>query len=175
MHPGRTRPQVLRAAARIAPLAAPAGGTPPATPLVMLRVRDIMTRRVVALGADRPLEAATWLFATEHVSGAPVRDPDGRVIGILSKTDLVDPMRRAQRAGTRAGTVGEAMTPAVYAVRPGDPVIEAARIMLAREVHRVVVLDEDGDLAGILTAMDVLRAVVEGGAFHDAAAAADDP
>jgi predicted transcriptional regulator len=131
----------------------------------MLRVRDIMTRRVLSIGADRPLEAATWLFATEHVSGAPVRDPDGRVIGILSKTDLVDPMRRGQGAHT----VGEAMTPAVWAVRPEDPVVEAARVMLAREVHRVVVLDQDGHLAGILTAMDVLRAVVEGSAFFDSA------
>jgi predicted transcriptional regulator len=133
----------------------------------MLRVRDIMTRRVVSLGADRPLEAATWLFATEHVSGAPVRDASGRVVGILSKTDLVDPLRRGQRAHT----VGEEMNPVVGAVRPDAPVVEAARLMLAKEVHRLVVLDQEGRLAGILTAMDVMRAVVEGGVFHAAASA----
>jgi predicted transcriptional regulator len=169
MRAAREPLQALRAAARSAALKELMGGTPRANDPVMLRVRDIMTRRVVSLGSDRPLEAATWLFATEHVSGAPVRDPDGRVVGILSKTDLVDPMRR----GHRAQTVGEAMTPAVWAVRPGDAVVEAARVMLAREVHRVVVLDEDGELAGILTAMDVLRAVVEGFAFHDDAAAGE--
>lgn len=124
----------------------------------MLRVRDIMTREVVSLAPERPLESARWTFASAHVSGAPVRDRSGRVIGVLSKTDLVDPVYR----GSDAGTVGDAMTPAAWAISPDDDAIEAVRLMLDQEIHRILVLEGPGKLVGIVTTTDVLRAIARG-------------
>ena len=54
------------------------------------------------------------------------------------------------------------MTRVVRAVRPGDPVMFAVRLMADENVHRVVVVDDDGKLAGIVSAMDVLRALARG-------------
>lgn len=129
----------------------------------MLRVRDIMTQGVVSLAPERTLESARWTFASAHVSGAPVRDRAGRVIGVLSKSDLVDPVQ----GGSQAETVGEAMTSAVWAMQPDDPAIDAVRLMLEQDVHRILVLEGPGKLVGIVTSMDVLRAISRGATFED--------
>jgi predicted transcriptional regulator len=128
----------------------------------MLRVRDIMTTHVFALSTDSSLDQAQWSFAVNEISGAPVRDPQGRLVGVISKSDLVDPMRHDS---AHHGTVGEAMTPAVWAVHPDDPVMEAVRLMVEKSIHRVLVVRGPGQLEGIVTAMSVLRALAGGGDF----------
>jgi predicted transcriptional regulator len=129
----------------------------------MLRVRDIMTREVVSLAGDAPLEVAAWRLASEAVSGAPVRDARGNLIGVLSKSDLVDLMREPGNARR----VKDAMTPAVWAVHPDAPAIEAVELMVEKSIHRVLVVRGPSKLEGIVTSMDVMRALAEGGQFHD--------
>lgn len=128
----------------------------------MLRVRDIMTREVVSLAGDTPLETAAWRLASEAVSGAPVRDARGNLIGVLSKSDLVDLMRGAGQA-TR---VEDAMTPGVWAVHPDAPALDAVQLMVDKSIHRVLVVRGPGKLEGIVTAMDVMRAIAGGARFH---------
>jgi predicted transcriptional regulator len=123
-----------------------------------------MTREVVSLAGDAPLSVAAWRLASEAVSGAPVRDARGNLIGVLSKSDLVDLMREPGNA-TR---VQDAMTPAVWAVHPDAPAIEAVELMVAKGIHRVVVVRGPAMLEGIVTSMDVMRALSEGGQFHAA-------
>ncbi len=62
------------------------------------------------------------------------------------------------------------MTKAVRAVRPGDPVMMAVRLMVDEGVHRVVVVDDKGKLAGIVSSMDVLHSLARGDRVqeHDA-------
>lgn len=132
----------------------------------MLRVRDIMTTHVFALSTDSSLDQAQWSFAVNEISGAPVRDPEGQLVGVISKSDLVDPMRHDS---THHGTVGEAMTPAVWAVHPEDPVMDAVRLMVDKSIHRVLVVRGAGQLEGIVTAMSVLRALAGGGDLADGA------
>lgn len=127
----------------------------------MLRVRDIMTREVVSLASDAPLEMAAWRLASEAVSGAPVRDVRGNLIGVLSKSDLVDLMREPGDATL----VEHAMTPAVWAVHPDSPALEAVELMVQKCIHRVLVIRGPGKLEGIVTAMDVMRAMSDG-RFH---------
>src|SRR5262245_59819036 len=122
----------------------------------MLRIRDIMTRKVFTLSEQTSLEEAAWGLTANAVSGAPVRDRNGHLVGVLSKSDLVDPDRGATQ------TVSEAMTPALLALRADDPAMDAVRLMVADGIHRVIVMDERGRLAGIVTPMDVLRALVRG-------------
>lgn len=136
----------------------------------MLRVRDIMTRDVVSLAGDAPLEVAAWRLASEAVSGAPVRDAQGNLIGVLSKSDLVDlmrgPMRGAMRGAGEATRVEDAMTPGVWAVHPDAPALEAVELMVEKCIHRVLVVRGPGKLEGIVTAMDVMRAIAGGNRFH---------
>jgi CBS domain-containing protein len=121
-----------------------------------MRVRDLMTRDVVSLRIDSSIDAAAWSLSTARVSGAPVRDASGRVVGVITRSDLIDPLR----SGRDASTVGDAMTPSVWAVDPDDDAIDAMRLMLDKGIHRVVVLAGPGKLVGIFSAMDVLRAIV---------------
>jgi len=125
----------------------------------MLRVRDVMTREVFSLSTDQPIDRAIWSFSQNEISGAPVRDPDGKLVGVLSKSDLVDPMRAEVNA---TSTVADAMTPAVWAVHPDDPVMVAVDLMVAKGIHRVLVVRGPGQLEGIVTSMSVMRALSDG-------------
>jgi CBS-domain-containing membrane protein len=119
-----------------------------------LRVKDVMTEAILLLRAETSMEEAWDQLHAAGVSGAPVLDARGRLVGVLSNHDLADP--RGRRSGEVA-TVGQVMTRVVYAVRAGDPVLSAVRLMADEGIHRVVVVNDDGSLAGIVVAMDVLR------------------
>jgi predicted transcriptional regulator len=123
----------------------------------MLTVQNIMTSGVHVLTADTTLEDAAWQLGRHGVGGAPVVDEGGRVIGVLSKTDLID-----RAPGSETMRVRDAMTPLVFYVRPDDPAKRAVRLMLHEHVHRLIVVREQGKLAGIVTTMDILRAVDRG-------------
>ncbi len=125
----------------------------------MLRVRDVMTRQVFSLSTDQTIDRAIWSFSQNEISGAPVRDPDGNLVGVLSKSDLVDPMRAEVHPGS---TVADAMTPAVWAVHPDDPVMVAVDLMVAKGIHRALVVRGPGQLEGIVTSMSVMRALSDG-------------
>ena len=132
----------------------------------MLYVRDVMTPRVVSVSETGSVECAMWRFAEHRVGGAPVLDRHGELVGVLSKSDLVDPMRESmRRARTEDGhepTVGEAMTRGVWAVHPDDPAIEAVRLLVDKGIHRVLVVRGPGQLVGIVTPHDILRAIARG-------------
>lgn len=123
-----------------------------------LRVRDIMTHDVYALRSGTSIDEAARALAARRIGGAPVLDAN-HIVGIVSMTDLA-------RAGPGlidgSAPVDSVMTRAIYAVRPGDPVMTAVRLMVEESIHRVVVVTDDGTLAGMITAMDVLRALAQG-------------
>src|SRR5262245_61631298 len=122
----------------------------------MLTVDDVMTRDVLTLPGNVTAEEAAARLRVHGITGAPVVDAQGRVIGVLSLTDLTDPER------ARAGRpVRELMTPALFSLRPTDALMSAVRLMVRQGVHRILVTDEQGDLVGIVTTGDVLRALDE--------------
>jgi CBS-domain-containing membrane protein len=125
--------------------------------LETLRVRDVMTEALVLLRTDTSIDAAWQILHEGGLGGAPVLDPHGRLVGVISLADLADPRRREQ-----AITVGDVMTRVVYAVRSDDPAVAAVHLMLRENIHRVVVVDERGALVGIVVPTDVLRALVKG-------------
>lgn len=128
----------------------------------VVRVREIMTSSVQTMSAHTSIEEAARLLTSRHISGTPVLD-GGRVVGVVSKSDLLDPdNRRDERR-----TVGDVMTTVVYAVRPSDPVMLAVRLMAEEGIHRAVVVGEDGQLAGMITPLDVLKALAHGARIQD--------
>jgi CBS domain-containing protein len=119
----------------------------------MPRVRDLMTENVLWFSTEMPLLDAAQELSQRQVSAAPVCSPDGKVVGVLSKSDLVDVFGLA----ARESLVGDAMTPTALSVAADSPIEDAIRAMAFEGVHRLVVLDAEGRLEGVVSAMDVLR------------------
>lgn len=178
------------------------------------RLRDIMSEDVVALGPATTLRDAVEILSQRGISGAPVALPEGRVVGVVSTTDLLDfaaalPGVPTERAGQTewgeiegpelptdeedpgayytdlwddAGaevlarfdevdgpewdvldehTVEEVMTRRLCELPPDADLVQAARYMLEKAVHRVLVVDS-GTLVGVATSTDFLRAIADG-------------
>jgi predicted transcriptional regulator len=125
----------------------------------MLKVRDIMSANALSFTPETSIGDAISALATHHIGGAPVVE-NGRVIGVLSKTDILDPDRMGR-------LVGEMMTPLVIYLRADEPAMSAVRLMLSDAIHRVIVIKEMGKLAGIVTTTDVLKAIHNGHSFQE--------
>jgi|CZKU01.1.fsa_nt_gi predicted transcriptional regulator len=119
-----------------------------------LRVREVMTEALLLLRAEMPVDEAWQILHDGGVSGAPVLDARGRLVGVISNYDLADPRRRVPNETT---LVRDVMTRLVYAVRAGDSVLAAVRLMIDEKIHRVVAVNDDGSIAGVIVPMDILR------------------
>ncbi len=134
------------------------------------RISEIMTRGAVTVRADTGLEQLVATFLEQGISRVPVVDDDGRPIGIASKTDLVidqyehgDTEISQDGAGGRgrhvhevSGLVRDIMTPVAFTLPETLTIGDAARRMLADNVHAVPVTSADGRVAGVLSAMDIV-------------------
>jgi len=130
-------------------------GMPPQT----ARVRDVMTEAVMFVHATQRQEEAADILRVRGVGGAPVLGHGGRLVGVVTLADLADPRRRSPAT---AGLVEDAMTRVVYAVRANDPVASAIRLLIEEHIHRAMVVNDDGSIAGIVVPMDILRAFARG-------------
>lgn len=145
----------------------------------MMKVRDVMTHSVLSVRREAPLKEVALVLVDHRISGVPVVDVDGAVLGVVSEADLLmkeqgaDAVRhrplarflgesresRAQLAKLAAVTAGEAMTAPAVTIESGRRISEAAALMIARRVNRLPVVD-DGRLVGIVTRADLVRAYV---------------
>jgi CBS domain-containing protein len=131
-----------------------------------MRVRDVMTSPVVTVGPDdRPKDVAA-LLVSRAISGVPVLDDSGQLVGIVSEADLVlletgeDPRAHVILSSTPPSPaptrVEQIMTRDVVSLPPDADVAEAARVMLERHIKRVLIVDE-GRVVGIVSRRDLLR------------------
>lgn len=142
-----------------------------------MRVKDLMTTDVLTVRPGTQLKDAARLLAEHRISGLPVVDEDGRVLGVLSEGDIL-----YKEAGTSgkpglferllsgppadfelklaARTVGEAMSAPAVTIGPTRPVTVAATTMIDEAVNRLPVVDDDNRLVGIVTRADLVRAFV---------------
>lgn len=127
----------------------------------MLTVKELMTRGVFTLPPSCLLESAAWALVRRGIGAAPVQADDGRIVGVVSKSDLLQPeSAREGGDGVPPLTVADVMTPALVAMDEGGSLAEAVRLMADHGVHRIFVLREDTVLVGVVTALDVLRRLV---------------
>lgn len=126
----------------------------------MCTVSEIMTRNVLSVAADASAKDLAWGFNLKGFSGAPVKDDSGNVVGVVSKSDLLDPDKTD--SDSTSGTVRDHMTPVLLAVRANDSYTVAVRRMVDMGIHRLMVVDDAGGLVGIVTPMDVLRGLLDG-------------
>jgi CBS domain-containing protein len=142
-------------------------------------VGTIMSKDVVCVRPDLSLESLVLLLLRRGFSGAPVVDRDGRAVGIVSKTDLIrDQYETADadfvveqpsrsngievEAGFHAaliarGTVAEVMTRVPITIPADMPIWVAATMMASHDIHRLPVIDAQGAVVGILSALDIVR------------------
>jgi len=123
----------------------------------MLTARDIMSDRVVTIGPDAFLQEAIEVIIAMQVSGLPVVDANGQLIGIITEFAL---LTTAYDATTACETVGQHMTADVLTVNADDLIRKVADQFIVHRVRRVPVLDK-GRIVGLITRRDVLKAVFE--------------
>jgi CBS domain-containing protein len=129
--------------------------------------RDAMTTAVLTLAPEMSLEDAVLALSARGVSGAPVCDPRGRPLGVVSKGDLAEWC--VSPHGHSNGCVEDAMSTEVVSAAPDEPLRSVASRMVFEGAHRIVVLDAEGAVIGIITPLDVLRVsldVTDFGAVH---------
>ena len=127
-------------------------------------VKDIMTTDVAAVRSDASYREMTALIRGRRVSGLPVVDAEGIVIGVVSETDLLTRALERQpgwwphrkHATAAELTARDLMTRPAVTTSPDEPVASVARLMSARKLRRLPVVDAQGHLAGIVTRSDVL-------------------
>jgi len=130
------------------------------------KVGSVMTTDVTTVGPDTPFKAVAVLLATWNVSGAPVVDDDGLVLGVVSQGDLLEReaphglLKRGSRQAKRkagAAFVADLMTKPAIVVRADDDVTVAANLLEEHHFHRLPVVDEEGKLVGVVSRSDLLR------------------
>jgi CBS domain-containing protein len=145
-----------------------------------------MNPQVITVNDSMDLREVAKILVEEHISGAPVVDELGTLVGVISQSDLVEydlateheltveaPFYRRpydealqQQRGFRieelpADKVADVMTPYLITVEEDTPLREVAARMASCGVHRVIVVDSDQQIRGIVTSLDVLRWVAE--------------
>jgi len=144
-----------------------------------VKVRDIMTPRVVAFRPGDTVESAARRLAQSHISGAPVVER-GEVVGVVSEADIISAFLPAPSRGggpvsilevmkvlgkalphrsRQASTVRDLMSHLVVLVSPDEDAARAADIMRRRGVNRLPVVDGDDKLLGIVTRADLVRSI----------------
>jgi len=147
-----------------------------------LKAGDVMTAGPVCVNPWATIRELARVFEENKISGAPVVNQDGVLVGVVSKTDLI---RRCSegtgrvppaylfevlidRRGKRSSPeiipealvcVEDIMTRDPLVVLRHEPAIAAASLMFKNHVHRVVVVDENRIPVGIVTSMDLLGAL----------------
>jgi len=144
-----------------------------------MNVADIMTRQVISVTPQTTIAEAAQLLLDNRISGLPVVDPGGAVVGIVTEGDLlrrvetgtqrrhshwleflIAPGRLAREyTDANARNVGEVMSAEVVSVTPGDALPEVIRLMEHHHVKRLPVI-EAGRLVGIVSRANLVRALL---------------
>lgn len=150
-----------------------------------------MQQDVITISPETPILDVYRMFVEEEIHGAPMVDEDGAVRGVVSTLDLLRIVRDELEPGAGVTattyfrdelpysgfdgarmpedlqdrvqqlTANDAATRELVTVRPDATVEQIARTMLAQHIHRVLVVDDDGDLRGVISSFDLLRVVAK--------------
>ena len=124
----------------------------------MRMVSEIMIPNVQAIHRDEAIREAERVFITENISGAPIKDDEGLLVGFVSKTDII----RFNSTGedptyTR---LHEIANPKIVTIGASELINEAAQKMLQKQVHHLVVIEGES-MVGVLSAFDFVRLAAE--------------
>lgn len=152
--------------------------------------KDLMSEKVVCVKPEATVHDLIKILVKNHIHGVPVVNKEGKLVGVVSKTDIVEFDKEAgkkQKTGARSSfyvdnggngdgklkkvldesvkakdlgktTVKDIMTARVITAQTTDTIDRLAKIMYDEKIHRVVIL-EKGQVAGVVSTLDVLHAV----------------
>ena len=120
-----------------------------------MRVSDLMNTRPVTLPPDCPVTEASRILSREDIGAAPVCEPGGVVIGMVTDRDIVTRCVAA-RGDPDKTTVRGVMTRGVVSVHPDEDARNAARIMSGEQVRRLPVV-AGGRLVGVVSLADIVH------------------
>jgi CBS domain-containing protein len=147
----------------------------------MLYARDIMTTEVLTVSPETSIADLSKTLENRKIGGVPVVDQGGRLVGVITQSDLVErardlelppainildlhiylqiPSHLIQRVEKMLGTtVGDCMTGNPVTVAPDTPVSQIAALMAKQKMHTIPVL-EGGKIVGVIGKMDLVRAM----------------
>ena len=116
------------------------------------RCREIMTVNVKTSSREMSLREVAVLMRDGDCGSMPVVE-NGKLVGIVTDRDIV--VRAIAEGRDAAAQVGDVMTTEIYSVKPDDFAFAAIRLMGERQIRRVPVISENGELAGIIAMADV--------------------
>lgn len=146
-------------------------------------VKDIMVREVITIQKDASVEELSELLIKNKISGVPVIDSDGKLVGVATEGDLIikdsdlhfpryfklldsiiylESLNKFKKSlkkflGTK---VEDVMTAEIKTVKEETPVGEAANIMIKYNINRVPVLDSKDELVGIVARADIVKSMI---------------
>jgi len=142
-------------------------------------IKDIMTKDVVTVGIEDTVETCANLLLKHNLSGLPVLDKDGKLVGIVTEGDLI---RRASRVegpavlevlggliyldspkkfiddlkASMGQMAGEIMSKKIITINPEATVEDGATLLVKKKIKRLPVVDKDGNLLGIVSRRDIM-------------------
>ena len=116
--------------------------------MAQMPVREIMTKDVVTVPPAMPVREVANLLSERNVSGVPVIDDEGRVLGVVSELDVV---------GRQGATAADVMSQQVISVTEETDVREVVQLFLNERVRRVPVLSGKQQLIGIVSRSDLVQ------------------
>lgn len=125
-----------------------------------LLVKDYMSESVVTLVPEMDLLRAAHLLISHDISGAPVLDQHGRLVGILTERDCMRVAIQADYHGIPGGLVRDHMSVNPQFVEAEESILNVAQLFINGRFHRYPVLD-NGHLVGVISRRDVMRAMGE--------------
>jgi CBS domain-containing protein len=131
-----------------------------------MKVSELMQTDVQTVRPDVVLNDAVVSLAESHITGLPVVDGGGRLVGVISTTDILTAEEEVEDQKARAAMfeetlVQDLMTPRPLTIAPDATVKEAAQEMLYADVHRLFVVEGER-VVGVLSTTDIVRAVATG-------------
>lgn len=130
-----------------------------------LRVADLMTIDPICIRADASLPEAEDLMRTHRITGLPVTDAEGHLVGVISQTDLLylamPSVQELIRHRAPHVLIGEVMSAPPVTIDDGATLRHAARLMHDEHLHRLVAVDDHGRPVGVLSAMDFVALAAE--------------
>ena len=129
--------------------------------LLTTQAKDVMITRVIAVPPKMGLKELSTLFIENQISGAPVIDEERRLVGFVSQTDLVELELHSEdflesRMEETGGFVQDIMVPEVKSLPETATLATVLDTMCTERLHRVIIVDEEQQVSGIITTMDVL-------------------
>jgi len=143
-----------------------------------MQVKDVMTQNVISVGADEPIVKAARVMLQNRISGLPVVDAKGELVGVVTEGDflrrreigterqrpkwlefVLGPGKLAQEYVQTSGRkVAEIMTPSPWTVGEDDPLEDVVEVMERRHIKRLPVI-RDGRMVGIVSRSNLMHAL----------------